>query len=121
MKANASVELSNFVLRASPFGAKEHTETTSDPFARVAPVLPQKIKCQGPKNRAEILNQNQRVAGAPEEIRTPDPQIRSLVLYPAELRALDSAAGNRTTAQRHSYRLGHLLARVADASGASGP
>lgn len=24
--------------------------------------------------------------GAPEEIRTPDPQIRSLVLYPAELR-----------------------------------
>ena len=26
--------------------------------------------------------------GVPEEIRTPDPQIRSLVLYPAELRAL---------------------------------
>ena len=26
------------------------------------------------------------VFGAPEEIRTPDPQIRSLVLYPAELR-----------------------------------
>ena len=31
---------------------------------------------------------NNAVAGAPEEIRTPDPQIRSLVLYPAELRAL---------------------------------
>ena len=28
------------------------------------------------------------VAGAPEGIRTPDPQIRSLVLYPAELPAL---------------------------------
>jgi hypothetical protein len=28
-----------------------------------------------------------RFVGAPEEIRTPDPQIRSLVLYPAELRA----------------------------------
>ena len=28
------------------------------------------------------------LGGAPEEIRTPDPQIRSLVLYPAELRAL---------------------------------
>jgi hypothetical protein len=28
------------------------------------------------------------LAGAPGEIRTPDPQIRSLVLYPAELRAL---------------------------------
>jgi hypothetical protein len=27
-------------------------------------------------------------AGAPEGIRTPDPQIRSLVLYPAELPAL---------------------------------
>ena len=27
------------------------------------------------------------LGGAPEEIRTPDPQIRSLVLYPAELRA----------------------------------
>ncbi len=26
--------------------------------------------------------------GAPERIRTSDPQIRSLVLYPAELRAL---------------------------------
>ncbi len=31
--------------------------------------------------------------GAPEEIRTPDPQIRSLVLYPAELRALFVEAG----------------------------
>ncbi len=29
--------------------------------------------------------------GAPEEIRTPDPQIRSLVLYPAELRVRLSA------------------------------
>ena len=28
-----------------------------------------------------------RIAGAPERIRTSDPQIRSLVLYPAELRA----------------------------------
>ena len=34
-------------------------------------------------------------SGAPEEIRTPDPQIRSLVLYPAELRALVAhRAGN---------------------------
>src|SRR5207253_1815567 len=33
--------------------------------------------------------------GAPGEIRTPDPQIRSLVLYPAELRALVAyRAGN---------------------------
>jgi hypothetical protein len=33
--------------------------------------------------------------GAPEEIRTPDPQIRSLVLYPAELRVRVAAAVNR--------------------------
>ena len=33
--------------------------------------------------------------GAPEEIRTPDPQIRSLVLYPAELRV---RAGSGQTA-----------------------
>ena len=32
------------------------------------------------------LNGFQKRNGAPEEIRTPDPQIRSLVLYPAELR-----------------------------------
>ena len=31
--------------------------------------------------------------GAPEEIRTPDPQIRSLVLDPAELRARIEAKG----------------------------
>src|SRR5436309_9804070 len=30
---------------------------------------------------------HRRVIGAPGEIRTPDPQIRSLMLYPAELRA----------------------------------
>jgi hypothetical protein len=35
-----------------------------------------------PKYSAKSL-----INGAPEEIRTPDPQIRSLVLYPAELRA----------------------------------
>jgi hypothetical protein len=33
--------------------------------------------------------------GAPGEIRTPDPQIRSLVLYPAELRAQSCRRQNR--------------------------
>src|SRR3990170_7204636 len=45
--------------------------------------------------------------GAPEEIRTPDPQIRSLVLYPAELRARDIAGMGasliRPRGQRKSY------------------
>ena len=36
-----------------------------------------------------------RLVGAPGEIRTPDPQIRSLVLYPAELRALMPLPGKR--------------------------
>ena len=31
------------------------------------------------KNRAGILNQKSKSGGAPEEIRTPDPQIRSLI------------------------------------------
>jgi hypothetical protein len=46
------------------------------------------------QNRYEVFKSLSRkrielfeIAGAPEEIRTPDPQIRSLVLYPAELRA----------------------------------
>ena len=35
-------------------------------------------------------------SGALGKIRTPDPQIRSLVLYPAELRALCSAVEKRS-------------------------
>src|ERR1700688_4138478 len=49
-------------------------------------------------------------AGAPGEIRTPDPQIRSLVLYPAELRALMPPPGNRAAEPSDSYRLGVSLA-----------
>jgi hypothetical protein len=40
-----------------------------------------------PEARAPKAAQAFDIIGAPEEIRTPDPQIRSLVLYPAELRA----------------------------------
>ena len=36
-------------------------------------------------------------SGAPGEIRTPDHQVRSLVLYPAELRARSPREGNGTT------------------------
>ena len=55
--------------------------------------------------------------GAPEEIRTPDPQIRSLVLYPAELRA--RAAVKRRVPRRSgpergiAIRCNPRLARVA--------
>ena len=38
-------------------------------------------------NRNPCVRNGPDFVGAPEEIRTPDPQIRSLVLYPAELRA----------------------------------
>ena len=40
-----------------------------------------------PTSATEKLSNFKQMNGAPEEIRTPDPQIRSLVLYPAELRA----------------------------------
>src|SRR5690606_25369349 len=50
-----------------------------------------------PRHEFSLLFEN----GAPERIRTSDPQIRSLVLYPAELRAR-LAAGPR--------RAGHLAA-----------
>ena len=40
--------------------------------------------------------------GAPGEIRTPDPQVRSLMLYPTELRALLNFA-------HHADGLGGLL------------
>src|SRR5579863_5836250 len=54
--------------------------------------------------------------GAPEEIRTPDPQIRSLVLYPAELRAPCASRGksratNTACGAGHSYSLRRRLAR----------
>src|SRR6185437_4134570 len=37
--------------------------------------------------------------GAPERIRTPNPQIRSLVLYPVELRAHERRAGRSRTGE----------------------
>ena len=46
------------------------------------------------KSRGELFLKFLPVAsedGAPERIRTPNPQIRSLVLYPVELRALCDA------------------------------
>ena len=47
---------------------------------RVLPrCCPELSCCQEAKNRAEILNQNQRVTGAPEEIRTPDPSDSKIV------------------------------------------
>src|SRR5690606_40185674 len=53
--------------------------------------------------------------GAPEEIRTPDPQIRSLVLYPAELRA-PGAPEPGPAGRGKPYR-----SSMANASSASGP
>ena len=50
--------------------------------------------------------------GAPEEIRTPDPQIRSLVLYPAELRAPCLLGLNAAGRTAHCYRLPVSLARA---------
>ena len=40
------------------------------------------------KNESTPLTKNRSLIGVPGEIRTHDPQIRNLVLYPTELRAL---------------------------------
>src|SRR5262249_14478499 len=60
-------------------------------FAEIAFVLPDCFHGAPAWKQKVILMQIdeliQRVAGAPEGIRTPDPQIRSLVLYPTELPA----------------------------------
>ncbi len=60
--------------------------------------------------------------GAPERIRTSDPQIRSLVLYPAELRALVLRSGyiggrGRTTQRTEAARAPLLLAEPAPRKG----
>src|SRR5580704_7871282 len=61
------------------------------------------------------------VRGAPGEIRTPDPQIRSLVLYPAELRARRVLAigfaaywqAPAAAGRRGSWRTGAVAAGIA--------
>src|SRR5689334_7187702 len=56
--------------------------------AELSPVeLPHEAGNPLPPWARETGDRRERKNGAPEEIRTPDPQIRSLVLYPAELRA----------------------------------
>ena len=47
--------------------------------------------------------------GALGKIRTPDPQIRSLVLYPAELRARRMANGALSPCQRRPHHRGRLV------------
>ena len=50
-------------------------------FELLTPWFEAKYSIQLSYRRINLLN------GAPEEIRTPDPLVRSQVLYPAELRA----------------------------------
>jgi hypothetical protein len=60
-------------------------------LARLDYLLAEQHRCapslEKSARRCATVLQSEKIAGAPEEIRTPDPQIRSLVLYPAELRA----------------------------------
>src|SRR3981189_1259724 len=46
-----------------------------------------RLQTSGPNGERTTSVRCKKLNGAPEEIRAPDPQIRSLVLYPAELRA----------------------------------
>ncbi len=62
--------------RRGPIGGRSHARRRPGECARRA----------AETGNGLTLFRNFREDGAPEEIRTPDPQIRSLVLYPAELR-----------------------------------
>ena len=53
-----------------------------------------------------VFNMFLEVGGAPERIRTSDPQIRSLVLYPAELRVRDWLDAKGTGSARAPVRNG---------------
>ena len=91
---------------------REHFTTGSVPFRKaymqslidVIEVDDRQIPIKGSKDvleKAVLASQKGQAdcsqivpSGAPEGIRTPDPQIRSLVLYPAELPALWSILFN---------------------------
>src|SRR5262245_3660411 len=72
--------------------ARSATSTNPKIIYRTVLLLPLRFHGGDPVEAAAklpLIKENDFIslAGAPEEIRTPDPQIRSLVLYPAELRA----------------------------------
>ena len=70
------LNVENSTLRGCPLGVATEVKT-----CRVLPrCYPKDLAVNTQKNRGEIRNPKQKVAGAPEEIRTPDPQIRSLKL-----------------------------------------
>ena len=55
------------------------------PAGRARIFLSRSFQPPGAKNKSPLARAL--IFGAPGEIRTPDPQVRSLILYPAELRA----------------------------------
>jgi hypothetical protein len=82
-------ELRDDVLRRIDDALGAAGADTSPQASRTGVQIPTAEAAQGrslpsPSSKSAIFQGG----GAPGEIRTPDPQIRSLVLYPAELRAL---------------------------------
>src|SRR5690606_25200827 len=63
--------------------APKDSRASGDPADRSRPSQPRHLRQQPGRVHEIELGKD----GAPERIRTSDPQIRSLVLYPAELRA----------------------------------
>ena len=84
--------------RYNEIGLEGLTDRSRRPY-RHANQLPVQIETQIVR-----LKQDKPSWGAPEGIRTPDPQIRSLVLYPAELPAPNVRAMKepRPVRERHS-------------------
>src|SRR4051812_9879531 len=76
---------------------REYKGFKASVFLKLCESTPPPLRRERPfaRNVRQPLEASQPI-GAPEEIRTPDPQIRSLVLYPAELRARVAAADAKT-------------------------
>ena len=77
---------------ARTLGLAEQAITNAENSPRTEFANQQQTEARAGKTRTRKNNIFNYLRGAPGEIRTPDPQIRSLVLYPAELRARNPAA-----------------------------
>ena len=90
--------------RATSIRSSTRSKSTTTPSGSSAARTSSKRPSPANRSRTEMFVVLY-ASGAPEEIRTPDPQIRSLVLYPAELRARFRKAYWALTARLHPRKV----------------
>jgi hypothetical protein len=98
------VSITGHSLRTAQTIIEKYLKRTSKLAASAIAKFENVLETEFAKRPANRLVKSTLSIGAPEEIRTPDPQIRSLVLYPAELRARLSPTGrfgSRDISQRY--------------------